>query len=142
MRKAKSGDKVKIHFIGKLEDGSIFSTSKKGEPIEFVLGESKIISGIQEAVIGMEPQKSKTVQLPPDKGFGPHRQELIKEVDKKYLPEDEEYEVGQILELPQTDGRMGRVKVTDVSESKVTLDMNHPLAGQNLVFDITLLEIL
>lgn len=141
MAVAKPGDKVKIHFTGKLEDGSVFSTSEESEPIEFVVGESNIIPGVQEAVIGMAPEESKTVNLDPDKGFGEHREDLIKEVDRELLPEDVQLEKGQVVELQRSDGRMGKVRVMDVSESSVTLDLNHPLAGESLVFDIKLLEI-
>ncbi|NIR47211.1 peptidylprolyl isomerase [candidate division KSB1 bacterium] len=141
MAKAKSGDKVKIHVTGKLENGTVLSSSKDNGPVEIALGKSNIINGIQEAVIGMEPLESKTVKVPPKKGFGEYRDDLIKDVPKEHLPEDVSYEAGNTVELPQTDGKMGQVKVVDVSDAKVKLDLNHPLAGKDLVFDITLLEI-
>ncbi|MFQ5638606.1 MAG: peptidylprolyl isomerase [bacterium] len=141
MTKAKSGDKVKIHLTGKLDNGKVISSSKNGEPIEIILGKSQIIRGLQEAVLGMEPRQTKTVTVPPEKAFGLHREDLIMEVEKELLPNAVTYEVGKIVELPQTDGKMGKVRVVDVSAPKITLDLNHPFAGKNLVFDITLLEI-
>lgn len=142
MRKARSGDKVKIHVTGRLEDGLIFADSSKDEPIQFEIGKSNIIQGIQEAVIGMEPKEQKTAKVRPENGFGQYREDLIKEVNRELLPEDVKYEKGKTVKLPLINGKIGDAKVLDVSDSTVTLDLNHPLAGKNLIFDISLLEIL
>lgn len=142
MRKAKSGDKVKIHLTGQVEDGGKFATTRENNPIQFEIGKSNIMKGIQEAVIGMEPKEQKTAKVPSEKGFGPYREDLVQEVNKELLPEDVKYEKGKTVKLPLRSGKMGDVKVLDVSDSTVKLDLNHPLAGKNLIFDISLLEIL
>lgn len=142
MRKAKSGDKVKIHVTGKLEDGLVFADSSKGEPLQFEIGKSKVIRGVQNAVVGMEPKQRKVIKVPPEKGFGPYQEDLVREVNRELLPEDVNFEKGKTVKLPQANGKVDEVKILNVSDSTVTLDLNHPLAGKDLVLDIWLLEIL
>jgi peptidylprolyl isomerase len=141
MAKAKNGDTVKIQYTGKLEDGSVFEASTEGEPLQFTIGSSKIIPGLEEAVVGMNPGESKTVKIPSDEGYGPHRREMVMEVDRNQVPENIKTEVGQQLQMTKPDGQILLVRVTDVSESSVTFDANHPLAGKDLTFDIKLLEV-
>ncbi|MCG8608647.1 FKBP-type peptidyl-prolyl cis-trans isomerase [bacterium] len=139
MRKAKSGDKVKINITGKLEDGKVFATSR--EPLELKIGEAKIIQGVQNAIIGMTPQQTKTIQVPPEAGFGPYDDDMVQEINRELLPDGVTYEVGRMAELPEATGKPGKVKVVGVSETTVTLDLNHPFAGKELIFDIKLLHI-
>ncbi|MCD6454437.1 MAG: peptidylprolyl isomerase [Candidatus Aminicenantes bacterium] len=141
MVKAKIGDKVKVHYTGKLEDGTVFDSSREGEPLEFTIGSGEIIPGFEEQIIGMEEGEKKTFTIPPEKAYGPHREELIIEVRKEEFPPDITPEVGQHLQLRQADGHVFYVVVTDVQEDSVTLDANHPLAGKDLVFDVELLEV-
>jgi len=141
MVKAKIGDKVKVHYTGKLEDGTVFDSSREGEPLEFTIGSGEIIPGFEEQIIGMEEGEKKTFTIPPEKAYGPHREELIIEVRKEEFPPDITPEVGQHLQLRQPDGHVFYVVVTDVQEDSVTLDANHPLAGKDLVFDVELLEV-
>jgi len=141
MAQAKHGDTVKVHYKGKLEDGTVFDSSESREPLEFTIGEGKIIHGFEQAVVGMSPGESKTEKVPSDQAFGPHRDELIHEVDRQQIPADVELKVGKRLQFHHANGRATQALVTDVSESKVTLDANHPLASNDLVFDIQLLEI-
>ena len=142
MAQAKNGDTVKVHYTGKLEDGVVFDSSENREPLEFTIGEGKIIPGFEQAVIGMSLGESKTEKIPADQAFGPYREELIHEVDRQQIPVDVNLEVGKRLQFRHTNGRATQALVTDVSESKVTLDANHPLARSDLVFDIQLLEII
>jgi len=141
MAHAKNGDLVKVHYTGKLEDGTIFDSSVDREPLEFTLGRGDVISGFEETVIGMQPDESKSATLPPEKAYGPHHPEMMVTVEKDRFPEDLQPEVGQQLQMRQEEGRTIVVAVTDVSESSVTLDANHPLAGKDLTFDIHLVEI-
>jgi len=141
MAKAKNGDTVKIQYTGKLEDGTVFEASSDGEPLQFTIGASKIIPGLEQAVVGMNPGESKTVEIPSDKGYGPHRKEMVMEVNRNQVPENIKTEVGQQLQMTKPDGQILLVRVTDVSESSVTFDANHPLAGKDLTFDIKLLEV-
>lgn len=131
-----------MHYTGKLEDGTVFDTSLGGEPLEFTIGEGEIIPGFEEAVIGMQPGESKTVTVPSERAFGPHRDELVVEVGRDQFPPHLYPEVGQEYQMRQPDGHMIPVRVVEVSEETVTLDANHPLAGKDLTFEVQLLEVL
>lgn len=141
MAQAKNGDTVKIHYTGKLEDGSTFDTSVDRDPLEFTLGQGEIIPGFEQAVLGMEPGESKSVNIPAEDAYGPHHEELVAQVGRDKLPPDVDVKVGQQLQLQSTDGQRRVVEVTEVTDSHVTLDANHPLAGKDLAFDIKLMEI-
>lgn len=141
MAQAKQGDKVRIHYTGKLADKEVFDSSVNREPLEFRLGEGKIIPGFEEAVIGMTPGDSKTVNILPEKAYGPHRKELVVDVERSRLPDTLKLEVGGHVQIRQPSGGNIQAKVTSMSDSKVTLDANHPLAGEVLTFDIKLVEI-
>ncbi|MHC4619854.1 MAG: FKBP-type peptidyl-prolyl cis-trans isomerase [Planctomycetota bacterium] len=141
MEKAKSGNKVKVHYTGKLDDDTTFQSSLGRDPLEFTIGQESIIPALENAVIGMEPGDSKTVKIGADEAFGPYREDLVRTLERSLFPEDVDLQVGKRLNMSETDGREIAVTVTDVSELSVTLDANHPLAGENLVFDIELVEI-
>jgi len=141
MAQAKHGDTVRVHYTGRLEDGTVFDTTASRDPLEFTIGKGQIISGFEEAVIGMNPGESKTVNVPANKAYGPYRKEMVVEVERSQIPENLNPQVGQLLEIRQMDGRTIIVKVIDVSDAGVTLDANHPLAGKDLTFDIQLVEI-
>ena len=141
MTQAKAGDNVKVHYTGKLDDGTVFDSSIEREPLQFSLGSGNVIPGVEEAIVGMAPGESKTTQIPPDQDYGPQREELVITVEKEQIPTDLSVEVGQQLQISQNNGQVIPVIVTDVSDSKVTLDANHPLAGQQLTFDIELVEV-
>jgi peptidylprolyl isomerase len=141
MAQAKNGDRVKVHYTGKLEDGTVFDSSTDREPLEFTLGQGEVISGFEEAVVGMQPDESKSTTLPPEKAYGSHNPEMVVTVNKDQFPEHLNPRVGQQLQMRQAEGQTIVVAVTDVSESSVTLDANHPLAGRDLTFDIELVEI-
>jgi len=139
---AKLGDTVRVHYTGKLEDGTVFDSSLDRDPVEFTLGAGQVIPGFEQAVVGMSPGESKTVEVPADQAYGPYREELVQEIDRELVPEDLKLEVGQQLALRLSPGRSIRVTVTKLTESKVTLDANHPLAGKDLTFDLQLVEII
>jgi peptidylprolyl isomerase len=141
MAQAKEGDTVRVHYTAKLADGEVVDTTEEKEPWEFKLGEGNVIRGFEEAVVGMNPGESKTVSVPSDKAYGPHRKERILVVDREKFPKHVTPEKGQYLRIPQQDGTTATVTVTEVSELNVTIDGNHPLAGKDLVFDIELVEI-
>lgn len=141
MAAAKKGDNVKVHYTGRLEDGTVFDTSAERGPYEFTIGASKIVPGFAEAVIGMKPGQSKTVEIPVKKAYGPHRNDMIAVVERSKLPAHLNPEIGQRLRIDQADGQKIPATVVEVSDSTVTLDANHPLAGKDLIFDIELLEI-
>ena len=141
MAVAKKGDNVKVHYTGRLEDGTVFDTSVERGPYEFTIGQSKIVPGFAEAVVGMKPGQSKTVEIPAKKAYGPHRKDMIAVVERSKLPAHLNPEIGQRLRIDQADGQKIPATVVEVSDSTVTLDANHPLAGKNLIFDVELLEI-
>jgi peptidylprolyl isomerase len=141
MAQVKAGDIVKVHYTGKLEDGRVFDTSTGRDPLEFSVGAGDVIEGFDQAVVGMSPGETKTATIPANEAYGPHREEMIIEVDRERFPSDFRPEIGRRLEMRRPDGDVMRFVVTDVSESTVTLDANHPLAGEDLTFDIELVEI-
>jgi len=141
MTQAKSGDTVKVDYTGRLDDGSVFDTTENREPLQFVLGQEQLITGFQKAILGMSPGDSKTVKLAPEEAYGPRRDEMILAIDRASFPVDVEPQVGQQLQLKQSDGSPVGATVAEVTESAVTVDANHPLAGQTLTFEISLLEV-
>jgi len=142
MAEAKKGDAVKVFYIGRMEDGSVFDTSEGQDPLEFTIGKHEVIYGFEHAVIGMQPGESKTVTLSAEDSYGPHREDMVAEVPRKDVPEHIDLVVGNYLELTRGDGEAMPVKIAELNETTVTLDANHPLAGRELTFEIRLLEII
>jgi len=146
MSQTKHGDTVKIHYTGKLEDGSVFDTSIDSDPLQFTIGENQVIQGFEKGVTGMEINESKTITIPPDEAYGPHHEEMVFNIPVAQFPPDIEPKIGQQLQLSQENGQTMIAVVTqlsesNVTESNVTIDVNHPLAGETLIFDIQLIEI-
>ncbi|MDJ0758110.1 MAG: peptidylprolyl isomerase [Woeseiaceae bacterium] len=141
MSQAKSGDTVKIHYTGTLDDGSQFDSSSGRDPLEFVLGSGQVIPGFDNAVTGMAVGDSKSVRIEPEEAYGPRHEQLIQEVPKSALPEDMTPEVGMGLQSQTPDGQVMQLTVTAVGETTITVDANHPLAGQTLSFAIELVAI-
>ena len=146
MAQAKEGDTVAVHYIGKLSDGSVFDTSRDRDPIQFTIGDKKVIPGFEDGVIGMITGGTKTITIPCEKAYGFHRKELVTVVDRKSFPTDVELQIGQMFKLRQSDeqedGKTIVVTVAGITETTVTLDANHPLAGKDLVFELELVEII
>ncbi len=172
MAQAKNGDKVRVHYTGTLEDGSIFDSSEETEsgcgddcgddcgghdndcgdhdcgcggnadgPMEFVIGQGNLIPKFESAVIGLEPGQSVTVKISADDSYGQRAEEMVAVIQRSEIPEDMKPQVGDHLEVIMQDGTPMPVMVTDVTETTITLDANHPLAGMDLTFDIRLVEI-
>lgn len=141
MSQAKSGDTVKIHYTGTLDDGSEFDSSTGREPLEFSLGGGQVIAGFDSAVDGMSVGDSKTVTIPPGEAYGERHNQLIQEVPKTSLPDDMKPEVGMQLQSQSPDGQVMNLVIAEVKEESITVDANHPLAGQALTFAIELVEI-
>jgi peptidylprolyl isomerase len=140
MDSASRGQTVRVHYTGTLRDGSVFDSSQNGEPLEFTLGSGEVIPGFDEAVLGMSVGDEKTVEIPVDQAYGPHRSELLLPLERNQLPDEMTPEVGQSLQM--SDGRQTfPVTIREVGSDTVVLDANHPLAGKDLVFVLTLLEI-
>lgn len=141
MSKAESDSTVKVHYTGKLSDGEVFDSSVDREPLEFSLGQKQVIPGFENAVLGMEQGEKKTITIPSGEAYGPHRSDLVVDVQKNQVPPDITPEPGLQLQLRQQDGTIINVTVTGVTDTSVTLDANHPLAGKDLTFEIELVDI-
>ncbi|MCI0438572.1 MAG: peptidylprolyl isomerase [Chloroflexi bacterium] len=140
---AGQGDTVKVHYTGRLDDGTEFDSSYPGgQPLEFTIGKRQLIPGFEQGVLGMEPGDMKTVRIPANQAYGPHKPEKVIEMGRNQFPADLDPEEGMRVQGTQPDGKVAQFTIVGVDESKVTLDGNHPLAGKNLTFDIELVEIL
>jgi peptidylprolyl isomerase len=141
MAQAKQGDTVSVHYTGKLSDGTVFDTSKNRHPLQFTIGKGQVIAGFEQAVSGMNTGESKTVTIPVDQAYGPKRDDVIITLERTQLPPGLDPRVGQRLELTQTDDSNILVTVTAITDTTMTLDANHPLAGKDLIFDLELVGI-
>jgi peptidylprolyl isomerase len=139
---AKKGDKVKVEYVGSLEDGTIFDSSEMhNEPLEFVVGAGQLIKGFDDAVVGMKIGEEKEIRLPPDEAYGAHNPEFVKDMPRGCFPQDQDIQPGMMFMVALQDGRQIPVRISQVSDDTITVDLNPPLAGKTLVFKIKLLEI-
>ena len=141
LAKAKNGDTVTVHYTGRLADGTVFDSSRERDPLEFELGEGRVIPGFENAVRGLEPGASVTAEIPPADAYGEARDELVMTISAEQLPEDMDPQIGDQLEMRTQEGQAIPVRVVALEDDTITLDANHPLAGQELTFDIELVEI-
>ncbi len=141
MTQAQTGNKVKVHYSGTLDDGTVFDSSREKDPLEFILGQGSVIPGFENAVIGMDEGDTKNFTLSPDEAYGEYRDDLIAVVSKDQLPPSIDPQIGMVLQASAQDGTVTNVLVSNVDESNVTLDGNHPLAGKQLNFEIELVEV-
>jgi peptidylprolyl isomerase len=142
MTKAKTGDKVKVHFEGFLEDGTVFGSTTDEEPFEFIIGEKNMLPGFENAVVGMQKGDTNTITLPPEEAYGPHKKELVSVMERSGFPQEVHLEVGKRLRVRKQDGKYTVVTIKDFTEDNIVLDENDPLAGKTLTFKIELIEIL
>lgn len=141
MQQAKKGDKVKVHYHGKLTSGETFDTSSGREPLEFEVGSGMVIKGFDEGVAGMEVGEKKTINIPVDEAYGPRNDDMLIEFPKERFPQDMPIEEGMQLMMSDGSGQNIPVIVNEIKEATVILDANHPLAGEELIFYIELVEI-
>ncbi|PJA28303.1 MAG: peptidylprolyl isomerase [candidate division Zixibacteria bacterium CG_4_9_14_3_um_filter_46_8] len=138
---AKEGDKVKVHYVLKLEDGVVFDSSSAESPLEVTLGSGGVIPGLEKGIMGMKVGENKTITLSPEDAYGLSRPEMFMTVPKTDFPPDLNPAIGQQLQMRHPSGQVFNVTVKDVMADSVTLDGNHPLAGKTLIFDVQLKEI-
>ena len=138
---AKAGDKVKVHFEGYLEDGTVFGSTMDEEPFEFTIGEKNMLPGFENAVVGMQKGDIKTITLSPEDAYGPHKKELVSAMEKSGFPKELQLEVGKRLRVRTQDGKYTMVTIKDFTEDSIVIDENDPLAGKTLTFKIELVEI-
>lgn len=141
MAAVKEGDMVKVHYTGKFDDGTVFDSSEDSTPMEFTVGKGEVFQRVDEGVIGMNPGETKTIRIPMEEAYGPHKEERIFEFDKTRAPEGFDPVIGQVVQMYRVDGLPVRATVIGKSETSFTMDCNHPLSGKDLIFDITLVEI-
>jgi FKBP-type peptidyl-prolyl cis-trans isomerase 2 len=141
MRQVKNGDKVKVHYHGKLTSGETFDSSEGRAPLEFEVGSGMVIKGFDDGVTGMEVGQKKTINIPVGEAYGPKNPDMLIEMPKERFPNDMELEEGMPLMMSDGSGQNFQVVITEIKDESVLLDANHPLAGQDLVFDIELVEI-
>jgi peptidylprolyl isomerase len=141
MAEANSGDTVKINYTGKLNDGTVFDSSEGRDPLEFVIGENTIIPTLESSVIGMNIGDKATVEVTAENAYGPHQPDAIQTVERSMIPAEVELAVGAQLQATAPDGQVLVLTVSSIEDTTVTLDGNHPLAGQDLTFDIELMEV-
>jgi len=136
----KQGDIVKVHYTGTLEDGKIFDSSQGKPPLSFTIGSGQVIPGFNDAVIGMEVGETKDVTIPVEQAYGERKDELVIIAPVEQIPPDLKPEIGQMLEVGGASGEILKVRVVELDENNITLDANPPLAGQDLNFQIQLVE--
>ncbi len=141
MKTAQEKDQVKVHYKGTLKNGEVFDSSEGREPLEFTIGEGQVIPGFDVGVKGMQVGEEKTISIVADDAYGQVREELIQDVEKSALPEDIKPEVGLKLVSKTQDGKEIPLIVTEVKENAITVDANHPLAGEDLTFNVKMVEI-
>lgn len=141
MARAQAGDTVLVHYTGKLDDGSVFDSSRQRDPIQFELGTGVVIPGFDTAITGMEPGETKTEVIPCDSAYGPHLEDLAIVVDRRQIPDDVELVEGLQLQIDGPNNQPITVAVAEFDDVKVKLDANHPLAGKTLTFELELIEI-
>ncbi len=141
MSVAAKGNKVQIHYTGTLEDGTVFDTSEGKAPLEFTIGDGKVIPGFEEAVVGMQVGDKKQVAISPEKAYGERNEEMVITAPRSQVPPDLEVEVGQMLQMGAPSGELINVTVVDMTDSEITLDANPPLAGKQLSFNIELVSL-
>jgi peptidylprolyl isomerase len=138
---ARVGDKVRIHYKGSLEDGSVFDSSEGDEPIEFTIGEHEVIGGLEDAIVGMATGDKKTATIPAEAAYGEREDSLVFEVSRRSIQTGEEIGIGDDVRVQLPNGQSAGMHVMAADEATVTLDANHPLAGKTLIFDVELVSI-
>jgi len=142
MQQVKSGDKIKVHYHGRLTNGETFDKSEGREPLEFEVGSGMVIKGFDDGVTGMAVGDKKTINIPFVEAYGPKNPDMIIDMPKDRFPKDMEIEVGMPLSMSDGQGQQFQVVVAEVQDDMVILDANHPLAGEDLIFDLELVEII
>ena len=140
--KAVDGNTVQVNYTGKLSDGTVFDSSAGQQPLEFKIGSSTVIPMFEKAVVGMAVGENKTITIPAEEAYGPRLDGLVREIAREQLPKDVTPQVGMQLQAKQSSGSTIVMKITKVTDTTVTVDANHPLAGQDLTFEIQLVKIL
>lgn len=141
MQKAQNGDKVKVHYTGKLDNGEVFDSSEGRNPLEFTIGENQVLKKFESSVEGLEIGESTKVSIPAEEAYGKRQEHLVVKVPKEKLPENITPEIGMKLQSQSPDGQVMVIKILELGENDITIDANHELADEDLHFDIELVSI-
>ncbi len=141
MHKVERGDTVTVHYTGKLRDGTVFDTSRDGDPLRFEVGAQQVVPGFEAGVLGMAQGETKTLVIAPEDAYGPRNEALVFQVPRDQMPPGVTPEPGMMLELSGPDGQSFLVTVANVDERALTLDANHPLAGEELHFEVEIVGV-
>ena len=137
----KQGDRIKVEYTGTFDDGTVFDTSKGKGPLEFEVGSGQIIPGFDKAVVGMKKGGEKKIKIDPKDAYGDYNSQLVKEIPRRVLPPEQEPKPGMMLALGTPDGQRIPARITGVTDEHVTIDLNHPLAGKKLNFNVKIVDI-
>ena len=141
MSKVKENDTVRVHYTGKLTTGEVFDSSLQREPLEVALGQGSLIPGFEKGLLDMEVTEKKTINIPMEEAYGEVQKELFQEIPKEQLPAEITPEIGMGLVARGEDGSERQLRIAEVKDESIVVDANHPLAGQDLVFELELVEI-
>ena len=138
---AREGDTVRVHYKGRLTDGSVFDSSEGSDPIEFTIGANQVIEGFERAVVGMTAGDTKVQSIPASEGYGTRQEDLVFEVPRTAVQEGMDLSIGDMVQVHLPDGQTAPMQVSELNDDSITLDANHPLAGKDLTFDLELVQI-
>jgi peptidylprolyl isomerase len=141
MEQARNGHFVKIHYAIKLPDGRIMGASSGNKPLGFTIGKGKVLKGLEQGVIGMQTGQSRTIVVPPDQGYGQRNPELVITVNREELPTQNDIKVGRTVQYMNESGAMVNFLIIAADQDTVTLDANHPFAGQELIYEVTMISV-
>ncbi len=136
-----AGNKISVHYTGTFENGEVFDSSKESSPLSFEVGAGQMIQGFDQAVLGMKQGESKKFTLAPEEAYGPRNEELLIDIPNANFPEDLKLEEGMMLQMTNQDGQPVPATVAEINEESVKMDVNHPMAGKTLIFDIEIVEV-
>lgn len=141
MSEVEKGKYVQVHYKGTLENGDVFDSSEGRDPLEFIMGQGQVVPGFENAFSGMSVAEKKTFTLEPDQAYGPRDENRVTSFDRAQIPQDANPKVGDTVGLTNDQGQQIPAMVTEVTEEKVSVDWNHPLAGQRLTFEIEVMGV-
>lgn len=142
MKTVKVGKRVKLHYTVKLADGEVVGTSKGGMPLEFTVGKGKVLKGLEQGVIGMEVGESRTIEIPPEAGYGMRDESRVLRLKKSELPTQDDIAIGRTVQYMNESGGMVNLIIVGVDEDTVTLDANHPFAGKTLTYEVAVVAVM
>jgi peptidylprolyl isomerase len=141
MAQAKMNDTVIVHYTGSFTDGVVFDSSIDREPFEFTIGQGMVIPGFENGIIGMHEGDSKKINIPAEDAYGPHREDLLTTIERSQIPASIDLQIGMVLQMRSPDGGTANVTIQDINQESVILDLNHPMAGKELIFEVNLVKV-